>query len=191
MSAYRLYFDIETYNPKSPFFAGKVITIAYKGTEAKTEVLKEWDSDEKSILKDFFQHIKKQLKQQKSVELVGFNILRFDIPFLINRGIQNNVEKAEDLLDLFHNTYTIDIMHCLLACNNFRFYGLSASSIAQKLGLPCPKFAGKEVLSHYENKEYSKIEEHIKEDIIFTECLDTELRKRMSKMEINRFWSSP
>ncbi len=40
LSAYRIYFDIETYNPKSPFFAGKVITIAYKGTKGRTKVLK-------------------------------------------------------------------------------------------------------------------------------------------------------
>ena len=62
LSVSRLYFDIETYNPKSPFFAGKVITIAYKDTGAETHILKEWDYDEKSILKDFFQHLKKQQK---------------------------------------------------------------------------------------------------------------------------------
>ena len=95
------------------------------------------------------------------------------------------------MLDIFHNTFTIDLMHCLLTFNNFRFYGLSAKALALKLGLPCPQFAGKEVLPLYEKRDYSKIEDHIKEDIIFTECLDKELRKRMSNMEINSFWASP
>jgi len=34
VGVYRLYFDIETCNPQRPFFAGKVITIAYKGSGA-------------------------------------------------------------------------------------------------------------------------------------------------------------
>jgi uncharacterized protein YprB with RNaseH-like and TPR domain len=185
-----MYFDIETYNPKSPFFKGKVITIAYKSMESKIKILKEWDSDEKTILKDFFKYIKKKQKQYMSLELVGFNILRFDIPFLINRMTRKHVDEAENLLDLFHNTYTIDLMHCLLTCNNLRFGGLNAQALAQKLGLPCPKCTGKEVLSLYKKGDYSKIEEHVKEDIIFTKRLDAELRKRINNIEIHRFWSS-
>lgn len=189
VGANRLYFDIETYNPNNPFFAGKVITIAYKNSETETKVLKEWNSDETSILRDFFQYVREQLKTQIRTELVGFNILRFDIPFLVNRGVQNRIDSAENLLDLFHNTFTIDLMYCLLTCNDFRFAGIGAYDVAQKLGLPCPQLRGKDILRLYENKEYLKIEEHIREDIVFTECLDAELRKRISNIGAHRFWT--
>ncbi|MCJ7632398.1 ribonuclease H-like domain-containing protein [Candidatus Bathyarchaeota archaeon] len=178
----RVYFDIETYPSAS--FGGKVITVAYKDSSSDTKVLKEWESDESSILKTFIEHLG---ENPRNTELIGFNTLRFDVPFIINRATRLRIDEAENLLEIFHGCYMIDLMHCLLPTNNFWFKGLSAANVAQRLGIPCPHHSGAEIREFYENKEYDKIEEHIRDDIVFTECLDKELRKRVATGGVLRF----
>jgi hypothetical protein len=153
-----MYFDVETYSGKKeefkPSMIEKIITIQYKDIEKDLVVLKEWESSEKRILKDFSLSLKKLVKEERGVQIIGHNILRFDIPNLIQRMSINNVDSTPNLLDLFHKTYLIDTLQCILSHNNFRFKGLSAEDIAKKLDIRGPVHRNDEIDGFYEKGEF-------------------------------------
>jgi len=182
MSVYRLYFDIETYNREGyPQFTDKIIAIGFKGLGTRVRLLTEWESGEKAILKEFFDHIKSQ-----PTELVGFNVLRFDLPFLITRAFHHKLGSLENLQEVVHKSYTKDLIQYLLPYNNFTFYGLNSLNVAERLGIPI-QYSGKDVKEFYENKEYEKIEQHLRSDVLFVERLDRALRQKMFSENILRF----
>jgi len=186
---YRLYFDIETYTREGrPQLTDKVITIAFKGLGTRPRVLMEWKTGEKAILEEFFGHVKSQYEQHIITELVGFNILRFDLPFLVARAIHHKIDSLENLFEIvIRNPFTIDLIQCLLPYNNFRFTGLSVSNIGIRLGIPFSQYPSEDIAKFYENKEYKKIEEHVISDVLFVERLDRTLRQKAFFKEILKF----
>jgi len=79
----RLFLDVETYSPgPKPTYDDRIIAIAYKQEGGPVTVLKEWESDEKQILTRFLEEI----KRIDRLSIIGHNILRFDLPLMINRA---------------------------------------------------------------------------------------------------------
>jgi len=79
----RFFLDIETYSPgPRPTYDDRIIAIAYKQEDGLVTVLKEWESDEKQILTRFLEEI----KRIDWLNIIGRNILRFDIRLIINRA---------------------------------------------------------------------------------------------------------
>lgn len=112
----RLFLDIETYSPgPRPTYDDKVIAIAYKQEGGPVTVLKEWESDEKQILNRFLEEM--QLIDRPSI--IGHNILRFDLPVIINRAAFHNLAATGDLMHLLLDAYPIDTIQTLLPQNNF------------------------------------------------------------------------
>jgi DNA polymerase elongation subunit (family B) len=73
----RIFLDVETYSPgPRPTYDDRIIAIAYKPEGGYVTVLKEWESDEKKILTRFLEEI----KRIDRLNIIGHNILRFDIP---------------------------------------------------------------------------------------------------------------
>ncbi|MDM7274695.1 MAG: ribonuclease H-like domain-containing protein [Thermoprotei archaeon] len=182
MDVYRVYLDIETYSPKGEpdFHSDKVIAIGFKSlTDADVTVFKEWEDGERVILEKFLGYIE-GLKDRGLLELVGFNILRFDIPFIISRAYRHGLGGLEDLYyTLLRDIFAIDLLQCLLPYNNFRYAGLSALNIALRLSMPFSEYRSEEIAEFYDNKEYDKIVSHVKSDVLFTEHLDRALRLKM------------
>ncbi len=180
----RFYFDIETYSRAGyPQFTDKVIAIAFKGLDTKLKLLAEWKTSEKEILEGFFDHVKGRLEEGIRTELIGYNVLRFDLPFLIIRAFHHKLDSLENLQGIIHETYTKDLIQCLLPYNNFTFAGLNSLNVASRLGIPI-QYAGRDVKEFYENREYDKIEEHIGSDVLFVERLDQVLREKTFSNEI-------
>lgn len=182
-----MYFDLETYSGTKEQFKPsgikKIITIQYKDVEKDLVILKEWKSSEKRILSDFCNNLKKLLNEERGVQLIGHNILRFDVPNLIQRMSVNGVDSTPNLLDLFHRTYLIDTLQCILSHNNFRFKGLNAEDIAKKLGIRGPVYRNDEIDGFYERGEFLKIEEHVRSDIDFINDLWWVIRKEPEKLK--------
>jgi len=93
----RLFFDIETYSPgPKPTYDDRIIAIAYKPEGGPVTVLKEWESDEKQILTRFLEEI----KRIDRLNIIGHNILRFDIPLIINSALAHDITSTGDLMRL-------------------------------------------------------------------------------------------
>ena len=82
------YLDVETYSPgEEPRFTDKIILICYKEELDGSAflMLKEWEEDEKAVLTKFYSVLRRELELKGVVTLIGWNIVRFDIPLLTYR----------------------------------------------------------------------------------------------------------
>jgi len=156
----KYYFDIETYspgeipNPKTD----KIITIqfqeldTFKGHAAgPLHILKEWESSEKEIVKEFAEIFKPW-----DFIPVGNN-LAFERSFLREKFRQHLGKKVEDG-ELDYNFPSIDIQPLFVLLNDGAFKGCGMHNFTAK------KVDGSFVRTWYENKEYEKIMSYIKEE---------------------------
>ena len=177
----RIYLDIETYRKDKPFDE-KVVAIGViedfashnakpLKEEARFRIFSEWSlGTEKAVIREFYGYLRQLIKNSRFLEVVGFGILRLDIPLLIQKGVEYGVGTISELNRLWFKAYTIDLFQCSLIANNMKFAGNSLENLAErirKLGLQIshPYGKGREVREWYENREYAKIEEHLKSDL--------------------------
>jgi DNA polymerase elongation subunit (family B) len=101
----RIFFDIETYSPhvSGPRLCDKVISIAYKIDDSEVVVLKEWKLGEKEVLNRFLDVI----QSQDMPNIIGHNILRFDIPVIVCRSLENGLGRLEEIYSVFREPYGI------------------------------------------------------------------------------------
>lgn len=164
----RVFLDIETYSPgPRPTYNDKVIAIAYKQEGGPITVLKEWESSEKQILTRFLEEI----KQVDRLNIIGHNILRFDLPLIINRATSYSIAPTGDLMHLLLDPYTIDTIQAQLQTNNFYFNGLGLAECAKRIGAETRTCPGSEIKTRYDEGDYAAITKHITEDVLTTEKL--------------------
>ena len=164
----KLYLDIETYR-KEPFRDEKVIAIGVSEGEGRIEKFLEWDlGDEKGVIKEFYSYIFDLMEEEDFLVVVGFGILRFDIPLLIQKGVEYGYSLSE-LNAFWHRTFTIDLFQSMLPAYNFRYKGNSLENLvkeAERFGVSIELYgSGREVRNWYENGEYQKIERHLEADL--------------------------
>ena len=164
----RLFLDVETYSPgPKPTYDDRIIAIAYKPEGSDVTVLKEWESDEKQILTRFLEEI----KRIDRLSIIGHNILRFDLPLIINRASAHGIAPTGDLMRLLLDTYTIDTIQAQLPANNFYFKGLGLAECAKRIGAETRTCPGSEIKTRYDEGDYTAITEHVREDVLTTEKL--------------------
>ena len=162
----RLFLDIETYSPgHRPTYDDKIIAIAYKQEGGPVTILKEWESSEKQILTRFLEDI----QQLDHPNIIGHNILRFDLPIIINRAAAQGIAPVGEVMHLLLDAYTIDTIQAQLPSNNFYFKGLGLAECAKRMGIENKTCPGSEIKIQYDSANYPAITEHIIEDVLNTE----------------------
>jgi DNA polymerase elongation subunit (family B) len=175
-----IYLDVETYSQQQePRFDDKIITIQYSEVGGKSEILKEWESDEKTILSRFYEYLRKKLETERTVMIIGFNLLLFDRDFLGIRLNFHGIDTLENIFRSFKKIFWKDLRYCLLPFNNFSFTGLSEEEIASKLKIRSPKYSNKDIRMFYDDKEYGKITEHIQTEMKFLSDLSIRMSKEL------------
>lgn len=144
------YFDVETtgFNP----LKDKIITIQYQRlSEPRGElhILKEWESSEEKILRDFLP----KLKTEKPFDfiLVGNNLL-FDFMFISHGAERYHLGRLG--IEHFHDRVVLDIKPILVMINDGQFRGY------QKL-LGKPEV---DVAQLYRDKKYQEIVAYIENE---------------------------
>jgi len=183
----KLYFDVETYRPqdRGAFTEEKVIAIGAleeraPHEEASFKLFTEWEAgSEKAAVGEFYRYLK-ALTGNGRVIVVGYNILRFDIPLLVQKGVEHGVGSLPELNKLWYNTYMIDLFQLTLPLNNMMFYGHSLEKLGEKTrsinpDIPKPYGRGADVAKLYEEGKYGEIEEHLKRDLDTIRAIDTYL----------------
>lgn len=123
------------------------------------------DDDEKKILKLFWAEWKNINQENKNSLLIGFNVLNFDIPFIVSRSFINNVEivpfSLRSILDLKNKI------------NAYR-YGKSRGKLSDYgkfLGLEVSSFDGSKVASLWNENKLQELKNYLCNDLEITEQL--------------------
>ena len=149
------YLDIET----TGFSAlnDKIITIQYMQLDEKTgkpvgplKILKEWESDEKTILKKFIEDFRP--KDRWAFVPVGYG-LGFENKFFWQRCISNGLEPISILGRPFLDLMTVGVL-----LNRGSFKGAALDDLTSK------PHDGSVIPGYYREKKYAEIERYIKEE---------------------------
>jgi len=161
------------YGALNPYEA-KVILITYQINDEEPHYLKEWESSEKEILQKFFEVLDKRQKIGEKLTLIGFNIVSFDLPFLLVRMLENKIDTSWktgfDTKWLFNRVfrfaYPHDLKHIHLPLNDFSGEGLVHDVIAKAYGFPTKDESGMENTERYFNNP-EEIMNYVKKEFIY------------------------
>ena len=151
------YLDIETtgLNP----LHHKIITIQYMELERNTgkptgplKILKEWESDEKTILTKFISNLGINDYYKFNFIPVGFN-LQFEHSFFKGRCVENSIKP----IDIFNRPF-LDLKTVAVIMNRGEFKGASLHNMTNK------PHGGGNIPQLYREKKYAEIESYIKRE---------------------------
>ncbi|ARM74598.1 hypothetical protein [Acidianus manzaensis] len=123
----RVFFYMETYSML--VFSYKIIAIGVR-TEGESKIFTEWDlGGEDKLVSKFYGYLNSKLDEVyrnnlkyfsknsyslEKMEVYGFNITRFDIPLLIQKGVEYSVGSLSDLTSKWMDMYVTDFSQVLL-----------------------------------------------------------------------------
>jgi predicted PolB exonuclease-like 3'-5' exonuclease len=175
----RVYLDIETYSKgDEPSVNDKVIAIGVmEGGPSGQKLFTEWGyGGERDVISKFYKELRMYSEQRATV--IGFNILRFDIPILSFKGVKYEVGGAQKMYDLWHNLFVIDYLQVALPLKGMMFKGLTLAYLAKLLrekgvaNVPKKKEKGKVIKTLYERKRFEEIEKHLITDLEIIRLVD-------------------
>lgn len=190
-----LFLDIETYlspeNEESslnPYKKGsKVLLIAYNyynkfkppnKDEIKSPIfLKEWDIDEKAILIKFYNFLKETKNNDKYMKIIGFNITKFDLPYLFGRMKTLKIAGEEELHDLLFRPFGVDLFYLssIISENTKKheqLWGTNHKEVSRFFKLQEKEGTGAECSKFYDAKEYDKIIKYCTKEFNFEQLLN-------------------
>ena len=196
-----LFLDIETYIDKetpetglNPYFLNsKIIAIVFNYYNAfvLTEkniipptIYKEWDSSEKEILKKFYDFAKRKVETDPHIKFVGFNLIKFDLPYLFARLKYYEIDKEENIHKiLFQKPHHIDLGQVSMITSSRmkkrkEFYNVGRREINKFFNIPIKTEDGRKLSEYYRNKQFKKIIDYIKKESKF-ELLYINLRRQI------------
>jgi len=209
-----LFFDIESYVSRENTNSGfnphekeaKVIVISYNyyhGFNAPNRnqlkpptFLKEWESSEKDILEKFYKLVKKHIdeetvvkneKEMTRVKFVGFNIVKYDVPYLYERMEYHKIAPQKELFDyLFVKPFALDLYYMTpLVSKKTREYkqlwGIGQKEVNEFFGIQVKEGRGDELSRFYDAKEYDRIMKYCTEEFTFEQLYDSFLMHVLQK----------
>jgi len=159
------YFDIETYSPqdKPNMETDKIITIQFQRIDLRTGkpredlvILKEWESSENQIVTKFFNRFFADGLNIWDFVPIGYN-LNFEWEFLISK-FEKYLGKKLASKDLHYKRPHLDLKPIVVLLNDGNFVGAKLNNFTDKAQ------DGKVIKNYYEDKQYDKIEEYIKNE---------------------------
>lgn len=155
----------------------KIIAIGIRYSGKNEAFLSE---NEKEILEKFWEEWNKIKEISRNAQLCGFNILNFDIPFLITRCLINNVTISPFLLK--------DVIDLREKINAYR-YGKTRGKLkdyALLLGLNTEDIDGSEIANLCMEKNWDKLKKYLATDLEITDELYKRIRDTRI-LEINKW----
>ena len=153
----------------------KIITIQYVELDEKTakpvgslKILKEWESDEKTILKRFIEDFRPEYKW--AFVPIGYG-LSFEHGFFWQRCISNGLKPIGILTRPFLDLITVGVL-----LNGGSFKGAALDDLTSK------SQDGSVIPGYYKEKKYAEIEKYIKNEIDGFCGLATKLFVKLPKL---------
>ena len=190
-----LFLDIETYVPKdnidsarNPYHpSSKVLAIAYNHYDSfkppvKAEIkqpilLKEWEFGERQMLMEFFTTLSGLLDKDPNMKIHGFNILKFDLPYLFGLMRTHGIAAESDLNKLLYRSGT-DMMHLAAVLSDEgrvkeALWGIGQKEVNKFFGLQIVEGTGLECSLHYDNKEYDMLVDRVTREFNFEQLMSS------------------
>ncbi|MBI4450747.1 hypothetical protein HY642_02115 [Candidatus Woesearchaeota archaeon] len=190
-----LFLDIETYSsPAEPdsslnpyLGASKVIVIAFnyypgfrppsKDQIKPATFLKEWESDERSILSQFFGLLKQWQRADAYLKISGFNILKFDLPYLFGRMRFHKLASDDELHDLLFRPFGTDLYQVSALISpktkeHEQLWGINHKQASAFFNLKVKEATGLDCSKFYDAKEYDKIMRYCNEEFNLEQLFD-------------------
>jgi len=171
-----IFFDIETtgFNP----IKEKITTIQVR-TNGKTTIWKEWEKGEVGIIEEFY-NFTLPLYRMKT-KFVGYNILKFDIPFISERLHVLDMKNREEIFEMINRNLGYIDMYQFLGDNWGKF-------VKWKLGLTGKSYdtTNAEMKEAYAKKDYDKIIGYVEDEMIGQEKVFEALRKEPFYQELQK-----
>ena len=166
-------FDIETLGLDA--FQHQTVLIGMK-IDGKIKQCKLWE--EKDELSMIFECLKTLKKIPLFETIVGYNNLKFDVPFIATR-LSVHGKWSPDLWQLLYRDRKWFDLYQFLG-NDFR----RMSSWLDKLGIKrkCEDIMGRDIPRLYAEKKYEKIVEHNKDDLETSEQLYMKLQEEFPEL---------
>ena len=153
----------------------KIITIQYVELDEKTakpvgslKILKEWESDEKTILKRFIEDFRPEYKW--AFVPIGYG-LSFEHKFFWQRCISNGLKPIGILTRPFLDLMTVGVL-----LNGGSFKGAALDDLTSK------SQDGSVIPGYYKEKKYAEIERYVKDEIDGFCGLATKLFVKLPKL---------
>jgi len=206
----RLYLDVETYRPldAAPLTGERLIAVgvledwtAYKpesssvwdGDRVRLRLFTEWGlGGEARLVRAFYRYLYNIVSGGSSgsidfVCIVGFNILRYDIPLLTLKAVEYGVGDLAWASGVWSRAFIVDLFQVYLPGNCMRFKGHTLQSLARAareagVSVEEPHGSGADVRAWYESRRYWDIEEHLKWDLRASRILDLNYRRILGHM---------
>lgn len=146
------FFDVET-TGLDPF-QSKIITIQIR-RNGKTTIFKEWELGEPEMIESFFDFVK-EIRRREEI-FIGYNILKFDVPFLVQRLHGLEIFDKQKWKILCHELRWVDLYQ-LLGDAYYTFYRFGDWF---KLAGMQTRVPGRDIPRLYTRKKFDKIIEHV------------------------------
>lgn len=129
------------------------------------------DEDESNIIIHFLAGVKAMTQKTNATRIVGHNIRRFDVPFLMKRAIINNINIPPSINPYVCKPWELAVID---SCEAWGFGAwqesfTSLKVLASVLGIPSPKddISGKDVYDIYwKKKDLPRIAHYCNKDVI-------------------------
>ncbi len=190
-----LFLDIETYVSKdneqsgiNPYLPGsKVLVIAYNYYDgfrppAKKDVkppvfLKEWESDEKAILLQFLKLLRELQQKDPHLKIHGFNILKFDLPYLFGRMKMHGLAGEQELHNILFRSFGTDMMQLGSLISGYtrekeQLWGISQKEANRFFGIQVKEGSGVDCSRFYDAGEFDRIMRYCTQEFTFEQLMD-------------------
>jgi len=200
----RLYIDLETYRPRreDAFIDERIISAGilldntpYHDSSLHDEIepilFNEWDDHtERQIVSEVEKLIKDTVNRYRFTVVCGYNILRFDIPLIVCKSIQDAPSNSNRLSKMWYDCFIIDFMQQILLMNGnyFRGTGLgNVVSVSKQIGLNPPNYtsSGASIKGLYDEGNYKEIEGHLVQDLNIIRWLDLYGSRRLMEISVH------
>ncbi|MEM4368267.1 MAG: ribonuclease H-like domain-containing protein [Candidatus Anstonellales archaeon] len=131
----------------------------------KKYIYLEKDSSEEEMLKNFWKFIEDRLDSNNNLLVVGFNILQFDLPFLITRSFIKNVKVVK-----LSSKSICDIKERLSFTRKGNVRG-KLKELANLIGIETLNIDGKDIIKFYQENDWETISRYLENDLEITEKL--------------------
>ena len=125
--------------------------------------------DEKALLVEFWKRF--AALRVGGTEIVGFNLINFDIPFLVTRSFIHVVKIVP-----FTVKYLVDLREKVSAYRSGHSRG-TLKDFARAMGLPVLDVDGSNMAELWTTKQIDKIKEYLKNDLQITDAMYARMRE--------------
>ena len=165
-------------------FDGRVALVTYQVGGAAPVRLKEWERGETAILRDLYGVMADLQRGGGRINVVGHNVLSFDMPFLYHRMVACSVNDPRWVYQyVVKKPAVADLLQLHLPVNGYSSKGLKHDVLARAYGLPTKSTSGGDEVLHYFEKRYDLILQYSEREFVYPQMFERMRRDGLATAE--------